>query len=327
MKTLTVVSAVLALVVITLGAYTRLTDAGLGCPDWPGCYGHLLVPDESKAAQLEQAFPERPLETQKAWNEMIHRYVAGVLGLLIAALAFMAWRKRSQQIEAPFALPILLLALVIFQAALGMWTVTMNLMPVVVLAHLLGGFSTFCLLILLAMRLHDWHIPGGDIQLRRFSALGLSVLLALVLQIVLGGWTATNYAALVCTELPICEGNWWQKLDLGAFQLWQPGHENYEFGVLNYSERMTIHVFHRFWALVVTAMLVWLCWRLFQQASSKFFKRLAVAMFAVLLVQVGLGISNVVMSLPLAVAVAHNAVAACLLALVVAANYALQRKV
>ncbi|RCU51117.1 MULTISPECIES: COX15/CtaA family protein [Corallincola] len=322
MKALAIVSTLLALVVISLGAYTRLTDAGLGCPDWPGCYGHLTVPAQEQAEQLQIAFPERPLEPEKAWNEMIHRYVAGGLGLLVLAMAILAWKQR----DGPVGLPSLLLLLVIFQAALGMWTVTMNLMPVVVLAHLLGGFATFCLLLLLVVRLLPLRIPGGDAELRRFSGLSLAVLLALVLQIVLGGWTSTNYAALACTELPFCENGWLARLDFSAFQLWQPGHENYEFGVLDYAGRMTIHVVHRLWAIVVLGMLLWFSWRLFNCASSRFFRRTALALVGLLLLQVGLGISNVVLSLPLPVAVAHNVVAACLLGLLVITNYALLRK-
>ena len=158
MKKLTLFSIFLAAVVIILGAYTRLTDAGLGCPDWPGCYGNLTVPlSEEKVAQANAAFPERPVEAFKAWNEMIHRYFAGTLGLCVLAIAIIAIRQRDK--GTPVKLPLLLLGLIIFQAALGMWTVTLNLLPVVVMGHLLGGFSVLSCLFILYLRLRN---TAGD---------------------------------------------------------------------------------------------------------------------------------------------------------------------
>jgi cytochrome c oxidase assembly protein subunit 15 len=321
MKVLAIISVLLAVVVIGLGAYTRLTDAGLGCPDWPGCYGHLTVPAESKVDELQELYPHRPLDRGKAWNEMIHRYVAGLLGLLILGIAILAWKQRS----GPVGLPTLLLCLVIFQAALGMWTVTMNLMPLVVLGHLLGGFATLSLLTLLVARL-QLRIPGGDVALKRFSRPAALVLVVVLLQIILGGWTSTNYAALACTELPFCEAGWLSKLDFSAFHPWQPGHLSYEYGVLHYEERMTIHVMHRLWAIVAATLVLWLSWKLFHYANSRFFKRTAVALSLLLLLQVSLGVSNVVLMLPITIAVAHNLVAAMLMALLVIVNYALLKK-
>ncbi|WP_269748102.1 COX15/CtaA family protein [Enterovibrio coralii] len=143
---------------MALGAFTRLTEAGLGCPDWPGCYGFLTVPQSAEhIAQATEAFPDAPVEIQKAWNEMIHRYVAGTLGLVIAAIAFLAWRNPARN----RLLPSILLAVVTFQAALGMWTVTMNLMPIVVMGHLLGGFTTVTLLFLLALTERRRVLSGG----------------------------------------------------------------------------------------------------------------------------------------------------------------------
>lgn len=324
MKKLVFGGVLLALVVIVLGAFTRLTDAGLGCPDWPGCYGHLTVPQDQQQIQAaEQAYPERPFEAYKAWNEMIHRYFAGTLGLVILAIAMISVIKR--QYARPLKLPLVLLALVVFQAALGMWTVTMNLLPVVVMGHLLGGFSVISLMFLLYLRLHDYRIPGGDpgvLPMAKFALVGIVIL---VCQIALGGWTSANYAALACTELPICEGNWYERLDFaGAFSV--PEAQNYEFGVHDYAQRMTMHIIHRVGALVTFIYLCWLAIRMYALASSKLIRRLAIVLVLCLGVQVALGVSNVVFSLPLAVAVLHNAVAAILLLIMVMVTYTLYRK-
>lgn len=323
-KHLTLFAAVLALAVIVMGAYTRLTDAGLGCPDWPGCYGHLYMPksvDQVQAA--EQAFPERPFEAHKARNEMVHRYIAGTLGLVILVIFLLSWRNR--QFQTPLKLPLLLVLLVIFQGALGMWTVTLNLLPVIVMGHLLGGFGVICCLFLLYLRLAGLRIPGGDIQVKgfaKFTAIGIAIL---VIQIALGGWTSANYASLACTELPICEGNWPARLDFsGAFSI--PEAENYEFGVHPYEARMTMHVLHRFGAILVFLYLCWLAVAIYRQAASNMVKQLSIVMVLALGVQVMLGVSNVVFSLPVSVAVLHNAVAACLLMIMLMLSYVLYRK-
>ncbi|WP_341502719.1 COX15/CtaA family protein [Gallaecimonas sp. GXIMD4217] len=324
MRRLAYCGVLLAFLVVALGAYTRLTDAGLGCPDWPGCYGHLTVPSaEHHVARAEAAFPDRPVVAHKAWNEMIHRYFAGSLGLLVLALAVIALRKRARQ----SGLALLLLALIIFQALLGMWTVTLNLKPVVVMGHLLGGFATLSLLWLLGLRLSGWRLPGGEMALRRYKPFAMAALAVLLVQIALGGWTSSNYAALVCTQLPVCEGDWWARLHPGdAFNLLSPPADNYEFGVLGYEARMTIHVSHRIWALITAAVLALLGWTLFKRAQSRAFRKLAMLMLVLLLVQLGLGVANVVLSLPLVVAVAHNLVAAMLLLSLVTINYGLWRK-
>lgn len=324
MRKMVLVSILLAFVVIILGAYTRLTDAGLGCPDWPGCYGHILVPEKAEQIEAaEQAFPERPVEAHKAWNEMIHRYFAGALGLFILAIFVISLMKRQQQ--GPLKLPFLLLCLVIFQAALGMWTVTMNLMPLVVMGHLLGGFTILSGLFLLYLRLTPYRIPGGDHNIRRLGKYASLGLLIVFVQIALGGWTSANYSALVCTELPVCEGEWYSKLDFaGAFSL--PEADNYEFGVHDYGARMTMHIVHRLGALITFLYLCWFATKLYATAASSLFKTLPVLLVAVLGIQVILGVSNVVFSLPITVAVMHNAVGACLLLLMVMINFTLFRK-
>lgn len=324
MKKLVLISLLLAAVVIILGAYTRLTDAGLGCPDWPGCYGHFKVPQaEEHIAAAELAFPERPLEPHKAWSEMIHRYFASALGLAIFVIFIISIVKRS--FHRPIKLPFFLLCLVMFQGALGMWTVTLNLLPVVVMGHLLGGFAVLSCLFLLYLRLVSYRIPGGDPRTRQFGKFAVLGIIILLCQIALGGWTSSNYAALACTELPVCEGNWYARLDfVGAFSL--PDAQNYEFGVHNYAQRMTMHITHRVGALITFIYLCWLAVSLYAAAHSRLIKTLAAWLVIILGVQVILGVSNVVFSLPVVVAVLHNAVAAGLLLVLVMLSYTLYRK-
>ncbi len=301
-----------AAVVVVLGAYTRLVDAGLGCPDWPGCYGFLSVPesvDEVKIAQ--QAYPHAPVEAEKAWPEMIHRYFAGALGLIIALLAFLAIKARKDPSQ-PLVLPLILLALVIFQAALGMWTVTMGLLPVVVMGHLLGGFTTLALLWLLFLRLGDGNRKATPNRLRTLTILGIIVVF---LQISLGGWTSANYAAIICADFPTCQGHWIPPLDMqGAFQLSGEGVNNYLGGFMENDARVTVHWMHRVGALITTLYLIFLSYSLAMQDRHKY----ASWVIAVLTMQLTLGISNVLLSLPLHVAVAHNAIAALLLLSLVA---------
>ncbi|REL31109.1 COX15/CtaA family protein [Thalassotalea euphylliae] len=325
-RRLVFVSILLALVVVSLGAYTRLTHAGLGCPDWPGCYGLIDVPQtQEQIAKAEAAFPERPVEIQKAWNEMIHRYFAGALGLLILWIAIVSVKRRKQ--GTPVFLPLLILAIVTFQALLGMWTVTMKLMPVVVMAHLLGGFTTLCLLFLLYLRLSNYRIPGGDWSIKKYARFGLLGVVLLTAQIALGGWTSSNYAALHCTELPICQTGWLEQLTFeNSFDLIPPEKDTYEFGHLDHDERITIHVMHRIGAIVTFLYLGWLALVVRRKAQSSFFQTVPLVLLFILFIQVALGVSNVVMSLPLGIAVSHNVVAACLMMALITLTYSLQRK-
>lgn len=328
MRLLVKISVFFAFVVIVLGAFTRLTEAGLGCPDWPGCYGFLGVPSQAEHIQEAQLrFPDAPVEQGKAWNEMVHRYFAGTLGLLILAIAIIAWIKGRRYIHypTPVKLPTLLLGLVIFQAALGMWTVTMNLQPLIVMGHLLGGFSVISLLYLLSLRLSSFRLAGGDSELRRYRGLAFFTLLVVIGQIALGGWVAANYAAVACTDLPFCEGNWTAQLDFaGAFSI--PEADTYQYGAHDYNDRMTMHVMHRVGAIItflVVCALLFKCWR---KAKSQFFRRSLIVIGLLLSLQILLGISNVVFQLPLWNAVAHNAVGALLLLSLVGLNYNLSRK-
>ncbi|WP_318436854.1 COX15/CtaA family protein [Photobacterium leiognathi] len=318
---------ILSLFVVGLGAYTRLTDAGLGCPDWPGCYGFLSVPQTPAELQTAQAaYPETPVEPIKAWNEMVHRYIAGSLGLLILAIAVMAWCRKGR----PKLLPSLLLMVVCFQALLGMWTVTMQLMPVVVMGHLLGGFTTVSLLWLLRLRIqlkplfyHHGFTPNLSLSpkyLISLRILAIAALLIVIGQIALGGWTAANYAAVVCTQLPICEGDWQGNFQASAFELIQPPHSSYEYGVLDYAQRVSIHVAHRIGAMIATAAVLMLAVLLWFKPPLR---RYSLWLIAFLSLQVTLGVTNVVASLPLSVAVAHNLVGLLLLIALVTTCYRL----
>lgn len=313
----------LSLLVIALGAYTRLTDAGLGCPDWPGCYGKLTAPlHDDHIAEIQQSFPNATVESHKAHNEMLHRYVAGLLGILVLGiLAGSFIIKRWRFLSATLSL------LVIVQALLGMWTVTLNLIPIVVVAHLLGGFLLLSLLALLRMEIHVDHFPFSPApQLKKYIPLSYIVIVVLLAQIALGGWTSANYAAMVCTQLPLCEAGWQGRYSFESIFHLPLGHDTYEYGVLPYEARMSIHITHRIGALVTSVVLIsflMMCWRV---TSSRYLRRFMLLIGAVLATQVSLGILNVYLHLPLINAVAHNLVAANLLMLMTLFIHQLHRR-
>ena len=303
----------IAFCVVVLGAYVRLSDAGLGCPDWPGCYGVLIgVPEgEAEIAAAEADYPNSPFAEDKARKEVAHRYAAGFLGLLIVALAFLARRSR---------LAWALVAVVVFQAALGMWTVTLLLKPLVVVAHLLGGMLIVAMLTWLwaTHRTRAKKEQGGaDDARRRAFRWGLAAFIAVFAQIALGGWVSSNYAALACPDFPTCQEQWWpDDMDFAAaLPYWGASGVNYEFGRLDNAARVAIHWIHRLGAVVVTAIVLAFALRLARAAHTA----AALTVTALLTLQLALGISNVVFSLPLAVAVAHNGTAAVLLATLTAA--------
>ena len=310
----------LAVVVVLLGAYTRLTHAGLGCPDWPGCYGFIGVPQsEAQLAHAEANFPHAPVEAEKGWNEMVHRYFAGSLGLVILGLAIQALRRRGAEGQ-PLKLPLLLLGVVIAQAAFGMWTVTLQLWPQVVTAHLLGGFTTLSLLFLLTLRLSG-RLPAMPTLRPGLRLLAGAALLLAVCQIALGGWVSSNYAAVACVDLPTCHGEWWPAMDFAnGFHLTQHIGPNYLGGQLDSEARTAIHMTHRLGAIVLSLVLLLLAWRLRAAGLG----RLAALLLLALAVQVSLGVSNVLLHLPLAVAVAHNGGGAALLLVLVLVNYRLR---
>jgi len=314
----------LALFVIVAGAWVRLTDAGLGCPDWPGCYGMATWPEAPE--HVDRANAEwghlRPVHSGKAFREMFHRYLAGFLGLLILAMAVAAWRnhrsvpsrRADPSAAVPLVLPNLILLLVIFQAALGMWTVTMLLKPAIVTAHLIGGMTTFALLFWLSLSI----TPRGSVPSLPARAAHWPVIVALTavaIQIMLGGWVSTNYAALACSDFPRCGGQWWPQTDFSeGFRLWRGVGVDYEGGLLDQPARVAVHLAHRIWALVVLAAFAWLLIRLWRAEDLK---RTVPVVIALLATQIALGIHNVVGGLPLINAVAHNGVAALLLVMMV----------
>ena len=303
---------VLALLVVMLGAYTRLSNAGLGCPDWPGCYGRLIVPDHANAAQ--DLIAQRPLEAGKAWREMIHRYLAGTLGLVCVALAAIAWLNRKDPAQ-PRRRPLGLVALIVFQALLGMWTVTLLLKPLIVVGHLFGGLATLAVLSSLA-RWRSARFPSPTPALR---ALAIGAAAALVLQIFLGGWTSSNYAAVACPDFPTCQTKWWPPLAdfKDGFVLWRGLGIDYEGGVLDHPARVAIHFTHRLGAILAAVLIALLGARLAFEPATR---RDGLAVLVALVCQLTLGVSIVVFGVPLYVAVAHNGVAALLLLTVVNAN-------
>ena len=313
---LALLATLVALLVVLLGAYTRLTHSGLGCPDWPGCYGFISVPStDAQLVHAELHFPQAPVEAAKGWSEMVHRYFAGTLGCLILWLAVRAWKQRKRH-DQPLKLPLFILLVVIIQAAFGMWTVTLKLWPQVVTAHLLGGFATLSLLFLLTLRLSGW-LPALAIP-RRMQRWATAGLVLVILQIALGGWVSSNYAAVACVDLPTCHGQWWPAADFtNGFHLTQHIGPNYLGGQLDSEARTAIHLAHRLGAVLLTLALVGLAWQLRKVGMP----RLAGLVLLVLAIQICLGLSNVLFGLPLALAVAHNAGGAALMLTLVLVNY------
>ena len=368
-------ACVLAFFLIMYGAFVRLSNAGLSCPDWPTCYGRVTWPVKPAAvAKADKAFPHRPVETHKAWREQTHRFAAGTLGVLVLVEALVAtWTAKrrfglviaavvligigiplymakdyvSSSVVAALGealllgvaifwrrsgwrrIAVLALAVVCFQALLGMWTVTWLLKPIVVSGHLLGGMATFALLAWIAWRLPEEqhgisrgaaaasrptvkHPAGPGLpSLHRAAAIGVVLLAG---QIFLGGWTSSNYAALACgiggSAFPTCLGQWWPVMDFHqGFVLWRGIGVDFQGGILDAASRTAIQMVHRFGAVVVFAYLLWLAHR----AGRAGMRGHAVVLALLLLMQVALGISNVVLGLPLPIAVAHTGGAALLL--------------
>jgi len=318
----------LALVVVVLGAYVRLSDAGLGCPDWPGCYGTLIgVPDSAEDIHAANSEFERPVEVHKAWKEVIHRYFAGTLGILIFIISILLFR-RNQEGETHRVYAVALASLLIFQALLGMWTVTLQLKPLIVMGHLLGGFTLFNMLGWQWVRTLQLSTQQVQQAATTLGKIGVFAIVVLVCQIALGGWVSSNYAALACVDFPTCKQQWWPEMDLqNAFVLWRGLGTDYEFGVLEHPARVAIHMVHRLGALITTGVLLYYALRLFNFASG--FNRLRVmscVILTALTTQICLGILNVVLHLPLPIAVMHNGVALLLLFSVVSSVYMLKYK-
>jgi cytochrome c oxidase assembly protein subunit 15 len=318
-RRLALAGVVLAFCVVVLGAWVRLSNAGLGCPDWPGCYGHLTADDAAQNVDaVNQAFPQRPFTYHKAIKEMVHRYFAGGLVLVILTLAALAIFNRRDP-QQPVGLPIALVGLVFLQALLGMWTVTLLLKPLIVVLHLLGGLTTLALLGWLALAPQgDWSRPPAPARLKTLAAVGLIVL---GLQIALGGWTSSNYAALACPDFPTCQNSYWPQMDAkDAFVLWRGLGRDYEGGVLDHPARVAIHFVHRLGALVTALVLALVSFAAIRSGPTRAARGAGIVLGVVLGCQLILGPMMVVHGLPLALATAHNAVAALLLLAIVALN-------
>lgn len=306
-------AAVFAFAVMILGAFTRLSDSGLGCPDWPGCYGQITVPKtQEQLARAQSAYPGTVVETTKAWAEMSHRYIAGSLSLFVFGLAVMAIKKRHQ-VGQPVHLPLGLVALVIFQAILGMWTVTMLLLPLVVMGHLMGGMAILGCLWWLGLRAFKTKTEVRP-RMKSFMPWAILGLVIVYIQIALGGWTGANYSALACPDFPYCQGKLVPKMDFSAaFNFFHPIGVSYEGGVLHNTARITINTVHRYFALVTGIYLLLFSICCIAQRASMTIHTMGLALAAVLVIQMTLGVLNITHLLPLVVAVLHNAFGALLL--------------
>lgn len=374
---LALLGCIIAVMVLGLGAFTRLVDAGLGCPDWPTCYGHTLWPEtEAEVSAANQAFPDMPVEHDKTWPEMVHRYFAQSLGLLVIGIYVLALRRENQgqpvklvsgllalniamtvatiiygAVLEPYAVGSVLLSMlvllylgitrgvsnqpyklaaftlvfIILQGLFGMWTVTLKLWPQVVTSHLLGGFTTLGLLWLLTLRYNNqrWQLPVDAFasikSLRRWVLLGLFIV---IVQIALGGWTTSNYAAVACPDLPTCQQQWLPPMDFAqAFNISQGIGPNYLGGLMTNEARVAIHFSHRVGAIVTTVYLLGLVLVLFKNVAVKQSKTMAKVVLSVLLLQVALGLGNILFNFPVHVAVAHNLVGALLLLTMITLSY------
>lgn len=309
------VAVIFALFVVMLGAYTRLTDAGLGCPDWPGCYGKIVLPSEGAARELAQRdFPGIPIEAPKAWTEMAHRYAAGTLALLIFFISIRGLFLVRRQANLPRLLPVFLMSLVVLQALLGMWTVTLKLLPVVVMAHLCGGMLVFASLSRYLASV--MQAPPQEKVTSPISAFWLMLgVFFLFTQIMLGGWVSANYAGISCIGFPLCNGQWLPQLDFSqGFYLFSPVGANYQGGLLEHDARATIQWIHRLWAMITAVYLFALSVFILRKSRDRLLRSFSIILIALLLVQLSLGVINVIYLLPLSSAVLHNGVAALLLA-------------
>ena len=338
-RRLALAGLLLCFVVVILGAYVRLTAAGLGCPDWPGCYGHFTPIGAAENTAAQAAYPNTPLHVGKAWREMIHRYAASTLGFIIVVIAALAIASRGERvISVPLAVGLLIT--VVIQGMLGMLTVTWQLKPLIVTLHLVFGLTTLAMLWWLFLSLRTASRGGV-----RFAGAPTShasaypdhtsppvtaVLVALILlgiQIALGGWTSSNYAAVACPDFPKCQNEWWPETDYkDAFVLWRGLGVNYEGGVLQHPARVAIHFTHRLGAIAATVALLFAVVATLRRKAPSGTRFAAYAVVAALLLQLLVGASMVLRGFPLALATAHNAGAALLLLATLALYRAVQQR-
>lgn len=324
---LALIACVFTLIVMALGAFTRLIDAGLGCPDWPGCYGHLTVPSKTAALQqIQQLFPATPMTAYKAWAEMIHRYCAGSLAILLLFISSLGFTVARQQKRYKLMIPsFALLLLLFYQPILGMWTVTLKLMPAIVSQHLLGGMLILSFLWWFRLLTTANQPTPMPVKASLTPWLKLGVVL-LFMQIALGAWTSTNYAALSCSDFPYCQASqWFPHWSWHAFNVFNKIGLNYDGGLLPLAGKQTIQMVHRLGAFIVVGY--WLALSAVvisqHQQAPELLKPLYL-LIGLLTIQVGLGIGNVLLSLPVAIAVCHNLCAGLSLVTAIALNYRTQ---
>jgi len=316
---LILIATIFSLLVIGLGAYTRLVHAGLGCPDWPLCYGHLWAPSSGgESVQASLDFPDTPVDLEKTWPEMTHRYLASSLGLFCIAIVFLSIRVRKESPDIPIKHPVGLLLFIILQGMFGMWTVTLKLWPQVVTLHLLGGFTTFCLLLLLYLRVNrSVQYQDGSLMTRILAKLALAMV---TIQVALGGWLTSNYAAMACISLPLCDVSGVSNDDfVQGFNILQQIGPNYLGGQLDGAARIAIHAMHRFGAIasmIIIGLLI-----VMMVLTKK--KRLICVLTILTAMQVCLGLANVYFSMALFNAVAHNIAGALLVGSLVWINFKL----
>ncbi len=320
-KNLSLFGICMAFVVIALGAWTRLVDAGLGCPDWPGCYGFVVFPiNEAEIAIAESRYPTFPYDINKAIPEVVHRYFAAALGLLAIFLVYLSFRKTNDKSIQGWSC--FLLIFICLQGTFGYLTVSLKLLPIIVTIHLFGGFTTLLLLYFIYLKSRNFEI-FNQINISNLKVISGIALAVLIFQIFLGVWTSTNYASLACADFPTCQGSYLPEMDFkNGFNLNQEVGPNYLYGLLDNPARVAIHYSHRISALLVTFIFLILMSRLwFSEAAP-----LASTLGILLLTQITLGVINVVYVLPLYVAIAHNLVAACLLLATFTVNYLAWKK-
>lgn len=320
-KNLSLFGVCFAFIVIALGAWTRLVDAGLGCPDWPGCYGFVVFPtDAAEIALAESRFPSFPYDINKAIPEVVHRYFAATLGFVAILLTYISFKYKGNKSLHWWSLGLLIF--ICCQGLFGYLTVSLKLLPIIVTGHLFGGFFTLSLFYLIFLKAGDFKILD---QMRIPHLKGISILAMIILlfQIFLGAWTSTNYASLACVDFPTCQGTYYPEMDFKqGFNLSQEVGPNYLYGLLDNSAKVAIHYSHRISAILVTIVFLVLMSKLWFSAAAP----LASTLGILLLTQISLGIINVIYVLPLYVAIAHNLIAASLLLGTITVNYLAWKK-
>ena len=320
-KNLSLFGICMAFVVIALGAWTRLVDAGLGCPDWPGCYGFVVFPtNDAEIAFAESRNPMFPYDINKAIPEVVHRYFAAALGFLAIIMVYYSFKQNENKNIRRWTVGLLIF--ICLQGLFGYLTVSLLLLPLIVTGHLFGGFTTLTLFFLIFLMSGKFSILE-KMKIPKLKTIAIIALVVLIFQIFLGVWTSTNYASLACADFPTCQGSYMPEMDFkNGFNLNQEVGPNYLYGLLDNPSRVAIHYSHRVSAILVTIVFLVLISKLWFSNAAP----LASTLGVLLLTQISLGIINVVYVLPLYVAIAHNLVAALFLLTVFAVNYLAWKK-